>query len=307
MKNTMVHKIAALLFAAAVVSAALMVMGQTNPFAPASVMDEMSAAPVNTGTGNVALERARDIDGGPPPGMMEEEMMLRAPSRARRGEGEMEFYGPGPTNMQPTPPPTPTPKMIRVVTGSRVVCAVSGQLLEDTIYRDVPEADKDMFYDDGTHGDEVASDGTYTNITIRDDVMSPDSHKVLVKLLRLLENIEMAEPIDFFRLDVVALDPLTSLPHNINEEEERDLKLTEWNDRFLQGFRTNQNVPESPFFPLYVPSPPSYPSLPLPPGFEPALEATPTPASEGGRGLELEMEGNMFEQGGKGGRSSQYM
>lgn len=304
-----------------VVSLNLTIIAQeaVNPFAPTGAIDEMSQAPVNTGTGQMALDRTRDTAQprsriGSPTGDPEAALFQQETSRDRTGRrpgmgmgiGEMEpGIGMGRQQAEPTPPPTPTPEMVRVLAGSRVVCAVTGKLLEDTVYRQVEKANLEgNFFDDGTHGDQEAGDGTYTNITTIDNVMSPDAHAILVRVLKMLKIIEDTEPMDFFRLDAVSYDPLSDLPMNITEEQDRDIKLTEWNDRFLQMFRTDENDPRSEFYQLYVPPPVSMPNLPLPQGFQPILKATPTPV-QGGQGMGLQGgEGSLY--GGRGNRS-QYM
>jgi len=277
------------------------VMAQgSNPFAPTSAMDTMNEAPVGGGisTGTY-MDRARDV------GIVEGQPQKR---ESKMGGGDPRFAefammeGGGPPGgmrggRRPSQPgvqatPVPTPKQIRVLTGSRVQCAVSGEILEDIIYRDVPELEKENYYDDATHGDAEAGDGTYTNITVRNDVMSAASHEILQRLLTLMENIEDTEPMDFFRLNVVTSEPLSSISKQIEEEQDRDIKLSEWNDRFVRMFRVNENNPQSEFYPLYIPPSPSYPSVPLPGGFQPIIPATPTPESESGRsGFDVMGEG----------------
>ncbi len=263
------------------------VVGQEalNPFAPPSVTEPLtSASPTGGLSAPTYIERARAVTrpvGPIPP--VEGDPRGRPPIFAEgrffeegiRGRRPTRSGAPQPGPGQPTP--TPTVKKIRVLSGSRVTCAVCGTLLEDTVYKEVPESQKENYYDDGTHGDAEAGDGTYTNITVCSDVMCPACHSILQKLLTLLSITENTEPMDFFRLNVVTTDPLSSLPKQITEEQNRDIKLSEWNDRFLQMFRVNKNDPNSPFYPLYVPPPPSYPSVPLPQGFTPIVAATPTP------------------------------
>jgi hypothetical protein len=230
-----------------------------------------------------------------------------------RGDPYNEFGQAGIPNVQgdpnapPPPTPSPTPKMFRVLSGSRVYCAVSGVLLEDIVFKEITEADMSNFYDDGTHGDEKAADGTYTNITERSDVMSPDSHAILQRLMTMFKNIEESEPMDFYRLNVVTSDPLSSLPKQTCEEKERDIKLSEWNDIYLQKFRVDENDPTSKFYPLYIPPPPSQPGLFLPAGFQPIVAATQTPEGTGGGGYG-DPFGDMGVAGsGRGGHQGNYI
>ncbi|MBN1901043.1 hypothetical protein JW926_06930 [Candidatus Sumerlaeota bacterium] len=266
----------------------------SNPFAPTAAMDTMSEGSVTGGMQSTQyIDRMRDVGIAPSPqrretkeGSYEEfgayDMGFEPDMSRMRGRG---------SSQQSMATPVPTPKQIRVLTGSRVQCAVSGEILEDIIYRDVPEWEKDNFYDDGTHGDTEAGDGTYTNITVRNDVMSPSSHLVLQRLLTLMENIEGMEPMDFYRLNVVTSEPLSSLPKQIDEEQDRDMKMSEWNDRFLRMFRVRENDPLSEFYPLYVPPPPAHPNVPLPAGFQPVIKATPTPETGGMMGYGVAGEG----------------
>lgn len=266
----------------------------SNPFASPQAMDTMSEGSVTGGVSTSYIDRARQVGIAP-------KAQQKAPAQSKGEFDEMAMMEMGMTRaprgsranaQQPMATPIPTPKQIRVLTGSRVQCAVSGEILEDIVYRDVPEWEKDNYFDDGTHGDAEAGDGTYTNITIRNDVMSPTSHVVLQRLLTLTENIEGMEPMDFYRLNVVTSEPLSTLPKQIDEEQDRDMKMSEWNDRFLRMFRVRENDPQSEFYPLYVPPPPAHPNVPLPSGFQPALKATPTPAmGQMGYGMGIEGEG----------------
>jgi hypothetical protein len=159
--------------------------------------------------------------------------------------------------------------MIRVVTGQRVRDAVTGMLLEDVRYEEVPEYMVDQFYDDGTHGDEVANDGTYTNVVEIDDVIGPETAELQLKLINLLLGSEEMGPLGFFRLFALTDEPVSQLPKRIMTEEDLDTKLETWANVFLRMFRKNKDDLYSDFYSLYVPSPPPKPQLPIPPGFNP--------------------------------------
>jgi len=277
-----------------------------NPFAPSSAMDTLNEAPVGGGlSSSTYIDRARQVGIAPRPEppkrqgkeQVDEEMLMYAEGMegGPQGRGRTGTQRPG----APMATPVPTPKMIRVLSGSRIQCAVSGIVLEDIVYKEVPEAEKGNYYDDGTHGDAEAGDGTWTNIIVRNDVMSPESHAILQRLMTLMNNIEDREPMDFYRLNVATSEPLSPLPKQIDEEQDRDIKLTEWNDRFLRMFRQNENDPQSAFYPLYLPPPPSYPNVPLPQGFQPIIKATPRPTGMG-------METNITGEGAPGHFGSYY-
>jgi len=283
-----------------------------NPVAPPSAIDTMSEGSVTGGlSSNTYLDRARAVGIAPSPrpaatpaprflpgreAMLVEEMGAYPSMRGGMPIAPGQPAQPGQPGM---PTPSPTPKMIRVLTGSRVECAVYGILLEDIIYKDVPESEKGNYYDDGVHGgDQEAGDGTYTKITVRKDVMSPEAHLILRRTLTLLKNVEAMEPMDFFRMNVVTSEPLSSLPKQIDQEQDRDdMKLDEWNKKFLRDFRINGDDPKSAFYPLYVPPPPTYPSAQLPEGFKPVALATPTPGAPGTMGMEIMGEPGMMGVG----------
>ncbi|HOE62189.1 MAG TPA: hypothetical protein PKW18_01880 [Candidatus Sumerlaeota bacterium] len=269
---------------------------QLNPFDTGGARDTLNEASPTGGMSTSYIDRAREVGIAPapapqpqrqPPGYDPEIMGEIPPPEAEGGKAGMmrpamrrspDMFMEGPMQ-QEAPTPSPTPKMIRVLTGSRVECAVSGILLEDIVYKDVPESEKNNYYDDGTHGDQEANDGTYTNITVRKDVMSPESHEILKKTLTLMENIEQMESIDFYRLNVATTDPLSSLTNMVEEEKNKDLKLAEWNNNFLRIFRIDESDSNSAFYPLYIPPMPSIPAVTLPEGFKPVVAATPTPAA----------------------------
>ncbi len=175
----------------------------------------------------------------------------------------------GAPQQQLLPTPTPFIRMIRVVTGRRVKCAVCGRLLEDIRYEEVPETLKDQYYDDGTHGDEVANDGTYTNIEEISDVVGPGCLAIETRLINLLLTSEELGPLGFFRLFTLTDEPISNIPKRINTEEDLDNKLESWANVFLRMFRKNKDDIYSEFYSLYVPPPPVKPKFPLPPGFNP--------------------------------------
>ncbi len=169
----------------------------------------------------------------------------------------------------PVATPTPFIKMIRVITGRKVKCAVCGRLLEDVVYEEVPETMKDKFYDDGTHGDEVANDGTYTNIVEVNDVIGPECRPLLFRLVNLLSGSDDLGPLGFFRLFVMTDEPVSTVPKSIGVEEDLDTKLESWAGVFLRMFRKNKDDVYSEYYNLYVPPPPMKPKYPVPPGFNP--------------------------------------
>ncbi|MCD6386665.1 hypothetical protein J7M23_12940 [Candidatus Sumerlaeota bacterium] len=253
---------------------AVPIVGQLNPFETGGAEEPLlESSPSGGLSASTYTGRAREAVRGPfepppapvapkereaiPPEMMGPEMAMMM--RAEMGA-------------QPTPQlPTPTPfvRMIRVVTGRRVKCAVTGELLEDVRYEEVPETMKDQFYDDGTHGDEVANDGTYTNIEEINDVIGPKALELEIKLINLLLAAESYGPLGFFRLFTLTDEPVSLIPKRILTEEDLDTKLESWANIFLRMFRKNKDDIYSEFYSLYVPPPPLKPKYPMPPGFNP--------------------------------------
>lgn len=257
-----------------IVIMALPCMAQLNPFetggaeAPiveASPSGGISPSPFVGRTRDAAeaagMRGAVSAEGYPmeaPPGMMDPEMMMMRGMAAPRAQQQIQL-----------PTPTPIVRMIRVVTGRRVHCAVCNRLLEDVRFEEVPETMRDEFYDDGTHGDEVANDGTYTNIEVVDNVIGPECVELEIKLINLLVSSEDKGPLGFFRLFALTDEDVSLVPQRILVEEDLDTKLQSWASVFLRMFRKNKDDIYSEFYSLYVPPPPQKPKLPMPPGFNP--------------------------------------
>lgn len=249
-------------------------IAQPNPFETGGAEEPLlEASPSGGLSASTYTDRARQAVRGPfeaaPPPMAVKEREAMPPELMM--EPEMGMIPPGmvPQPQQPLPTPTPFVRMIRVVTGRRVKCAVTGQLLEDVRYEEVPETMKDQFYDDGTHGDEVANDGTYTNIEEINDVIGVEAFELEIRLVNLLLAAENFGPLGFFRLFVLTDDPVSLIPKRILTEEDLDTKLESWANIFLRMFRKNKDDIYSEFYSLYVPPPPPKPKFPMPPGFNP--------------------------------------
>lgn len=73
--------------------------------------------------------------------------------------------------------------------GERIICARTGQILQDARELSILATAKANYYDDGENGnDAVANDNTWTNITINDtDYISPEAHFVKSKLIQTLQ------------------------------------------------------------------------------------------------------------------------
>lgn len=163
-----------------------------------------------------------------------------------------------------TPTPTPIPTTT-VLTGTRVTDAVSGELIDDARFIDVPQNEVDgKYFDDGTNGDEQAGDLVFTKIDERGDVIGAESHQVLVRLLNALQSANQLSPLEFYRLNVLTTEAISEIDNFRTKEAEKDKLLRLWAVRFVREFKKNPDDLASPFYDLYVVSPPQKPSMKIP-------------------------------------------
>lgn len=242
--------------------------GQLNPFETGGAEKPLlESSPTGGLDASPFIDRAREAAGQPP--VPPPTAPAAVPPEVFPEEG---FAVEGRPMMQPAAPlPTPTPfiRMMRVVTGRKVNCAVCGKLLEDIRYEEVPETMRDQFYDDGTHGDVQAGDGTYTNIEEIKDMIGSECMPLVIRLANLLLTSEEYGPLGFFRLFILTDEPVSLIGKRILTEEELDSKLESWAGIFFRMFRKNKDDLYSEFYTLYMPPPPMKPKYPMPPGFNP--------------------------------------
>jgi hypothetical protein len=143
---------------------------------------------------NFALERARDAAGVPAPNTPNAPQGVSPEDFARFSQGQRVLTG------DTTQANMPEVKLITVVEGELVISAKSGQILQRPERKMVPETMKDQYYDDGTHGDEVAGDGIYSNVTVRKDVISKDEYKQRIIIETFVGRIARDNPVDFYRV-----------------------------------------------------------------------------------------------------------
>ncbi|MFC1601191.1 hypothetical protein ACFL34_02450 [Candidatus Sumerlaeota bacterium] len=190
----------------------------------------------------------------------------------------------------------------KVLTGMRVTDHVSGRLLDDIYYDEVPVDDIDSLdpaaNDDGIWPDLVANDGTYSNFSESNEFLGPESNGIKQRLIRMIESAEELDPLEFFMIPVASVDSYSpsdylveeeqkqKMPSYLEQEEARDSKILEWNSLFLRDYRIDPKSPISEFWPLYVPRPPQMPRSEPPEGFSAAfldtLEAAEGQEAEGG-------------------------
>jgi len=223
---------------------------------------------------NTAMNISDTLSGasvGPPPNVMGAAGMAAPGAPPAYGAPYDPMAPYGATAMMAPPgvtPPVEAEKQILVLTGQRVLDAVTKALLEDVHFEKVPEDRKNVaFYDDGTHGDLVPNDNIWTNILEeRRDVLSPESNYIKLIYLRMLEISEETNPIEFFRIPIATDEPLSSLPKVSEKEADRDETfLRTWNKQFLALYRQDGENPESDFLPIFVANAPQKPETPAPP------------------------------------------
>lgn len=162
----------------------------------------------------------------------------------------------------PTPTPIPTTKVFE---GMRVTDAVTGEIIDDARFVEVPQAEVEgKYFDDGTHGDEAAGDLVYSNVTERNDVIGAESNQILMRLINSLESADNMNPLEFYRLNVLTTEVISEIDQWRVQEAEKDKVLRSWLQRFVQKFKKNPEDVSSHFYELYVVSPPPRPSVALP-------------------------------------------
>ncbi len=179
-------------------------------------------------------------------------------------------FGAAPVSAQPIQPQIRT---LTAIYGDRVICPVTGQMLEDAVEAPVLDTFINEYSDDGkTLLDHRADDGTYTNARIVRDFMSPEAMLVKTRALRNLEILEEYKPYEFASVLVASSDPISSLPNIQELEELRDGKLEDWAQEFLERFKidpTQATVENSIFYQSFLPDPPRTPRVQIPPSFVP--------------------------------------
>lgn len=185
-----------------------------------------------------------------------------------------------------------------VYTGRRVFDAVSGALLEDAVRITVRAEDVDAYRtsDDGTNDNGLVGDGIVGNVlTSRNEYVGQFSNMVKDELINAVHNAEQIDPMLYFGHHVAKLDPMPvegmkryglplpegsgaegdliaraqpEVPSLIDLERDRDNLVQQWNNTFLARYRVDPNDPQSPYFAIFVPSPPLTPAnYPVPTGY----------------------------------------
>jgi len=249
------------------ISGALIVHSQMMDF-PLEAMDELS----EMGTGPSPDASLRDRTG-----------------ENLTGEGERPDTGTEDYNL---PGAEKTVPLVKVLTGRRVYDAITGDLLEDVFYEDLP---KDMvmtnpeYKDDGTPPDVKADDLIWTHKDagkVVRNVIGPDNHIQRRYLFKMIEITSKMDPLEFFGLYISTEDEFSKIYQDRKENElsfqeiDQVRKILEWmTDRTsIKRYRkTDEGLysaedPTAPLLSLWVPYPPRMPGFNLPEGFNPILK-----------------------------------
>lgn len=205
-----------------------------------------------------------------------------------------------------------TPK-VRALVGERVYDALTGELLDDARFVMIEETETEEYYDDGTHGDLTPEDGVYARVTIRSDAVGPENQRIKERLIQAIYETNRLDPVEFYGYTVMAQD------HRIRPRRSRQwkvvrgtsgagLRLTElavdrpvqisnywdelvkkderiggedgWAENFLSDYRINKSDIRSDFHSVYIPHPPTMPTVP-PPGDDDWTPFTGSAAEDG--------------------------
>lgn len=156
-------------------------------------------------------------------------------------------------NLIPKPSLSPvtenTIQLVTVIEGERIYDAVTGELLEKPKTRQIPIAQiGNNYFDDGTHGDEVAGDGIYSNIVERRDVIGTKTEQIKQSLLREIKKMKQDCAVEFYELPVAALDRNTILPsHNALNKQKQDF-ISDYENRVMAPYKDADGK----FYPVYV-------------------------------------------------------
>jgi len=250
-------------------------------WAQLGLLDEQASAPVGGGgAGARGVQRARAAAG--------EDDLRDFDDGAREGP----IDGPGrPGQFRrdavPVDPmaglPRFTVRRIPAVEGQRIYDAVSYRLqaanalvLDDPRRIEITEDRIHEFSDDGrTLGDMVANDGLYSRILPEstEQYIGGDSQYSLTRMIAVLKVAQELSPLDFFNVNVLTTERFSSVPKmraKVMEKNDKVHLLDErgnfsgWSDVFLKDYRVDRENPESKFFDLYVPAPPSPPAIKSP-------------------------------------------
>jgi len=195
--------------------------------------------------GQFALDRARNAAGQAPAGVNPQDY-------ARFEQGSQSMMGT--QGQDTTPAAAPEIRMIPVVEGEMVISAKSGEVLQKPEQKMVPETMKDQYFDDGTHGDEVAGDGIYSNVVVRKDVISQQEYKQRVALEALINRMSDDRAVDFFGVYIAADSPNPKLQSTQYWRSKKSDFIEDYKNRVLAPYKDEKGE----FYPVYEAPKPKY-------------------------------------------------
>lgn len=195
---------------------------------------------------------------------------------------------------------------IRAISGERVFDAVTGELLDDAREIMIDESQKGDYFDDGaTGGDIAADDGVFTNFTVsRGEYIGQSNQRLKEMLIQALYEADRIDPLEFFGYSLMTTERVEHAPRGrrwkmvqaekgvgytlqqvdsstplevpkyqekIREKDEKLAGKDGWAAVFLDEYRQNKGNLKSELYPIYIPQPPTPPSV-VPPtaaGWEP--------------------------------------
>ncbi len=274
--------------------------------ATTAIQGELSSGSTGPGVGYLdrsrqSLEQSQQIQGLP-----------GAPTQGMAAPAGMPMVDPAMQGM-PGVPGFPEEPKITVISGTRVFDAITGQLLDDAVQRQVPQSQAENY---------EMVDGQYLLVSTRNDVIGQSNQRIKERLVRALTTADQFTPLEFFGVPIATTqqsqaqprnrawtfrrdqnggpgmvlterpveDPLV-LPHYRAKQKEKDERIrNDWALRFLQDFRTEKDSLASQFYSLHVPQPP------LPPAVEPLPLAVWQPFSDPSAMMDNRGQGGMGEE-----------
>jgi hypothetical protein len=160
------------------------------------------------GPGFNPIQRARNVTGQPSPN---QPPPLVSPNEVRRFEAAAPQLTPD-ANTPGTANPPKEEKKYTVIEGVHEWCVKCGKELRKPKRKEVLESQLSGFYDDGTHGDEVAGDGIYSNVTEERDRLDDQCWEQLQSYRRLVEHAQQDSPVEFYMVYSATEDPQSNPP-----------------------------------------------------------------------------------------------
>jgi ribosomal protein L37E len=106
-------------------------------------------------------------------------------------------------------------KKYTVKEGTHEVCVKCGKELRKAKKREILESQLSGYFDDGTHGDEVAGDGIYSNVTEEKDRLCDQCWAQFQSLKRLIDYAQRDSAVEFYMVYAASEDPVTNPPSPI--------------------------------------------------------------------------------------------